>query len=89
MGNKNLDEGAIPFEVFAGFKRIKQGNPILSLRPPEWAAATHAIIQDETVHYIWCKRVVGARWLIMHAIPSLCLLRKVSMTRVSSILSLS
>ncbi len=58
---------AIPFEVFASFKRIETGNPIISLTPPLWAAATHAIVIDETVHYIWCKREVGRRWLIMHA----------------------
>ena len=57
----------IPFEVFAGFKRIETGNPIISLPPPLWAAATHAIIVDGTVHYIWCKRDLGVRWLIMHA----------------------
>ena len=57
----------IPFEVFASFKRIETGNPIISLPPPLWAAATHAIIVDETVHYIWCKRDLGVRWLIMHA----------------------
>ncbi len=60
-------ENAIPFEVFAGFKRIEKGNPILALQPPQWAAATHAIVVDNTVHYIWCKREFGARWLIMHA----------------------
>ena len=60
-------EEAIPFEVFASFKRIETGNPILSLPPPFWAAATHAIIIDETVHYIWCKRDIDIRWLIMHA----------------------
>ena len=48
-------EGVIPFEVFASFKRIEVGNPIISLPPPLWAAATHAIIVDEVVHYIWCK----------------------------------
>ncbi|MDE0010223.1 MAG: hypothetical protein OXU36_03710 [Candidatus Poribacteria bacterium] len=57
----------IPFEIFAGFKRIETGNPIISLPPPLWAAATHAIIVDGTVHYIWCKRDLGVRWLIMHA----------------------
>ena len=57
----------IPFEVFASFKRIETGNPIISLPPPLWAAATHAIIVDGTVHYIWCKRDLGVRWLIMHA----------------------
>ena len=57
----------IPFETFANFKRIETGNPIISLPPPLWAAATHAIVIDETVHYIWCKRDLGVRWLIMHA----------------------
>lgn len=57
----------ISFEVFASFKRIETGNPIISLPPPLWAAATHAIILDGTAHYIWCKRDLGVRWLIMHA----------------------
>jgi predicted GH43/DUF377 family glycosyl hydrolase len=64
---ESKDQGAIPFRVFAGFKRTEKGNPILALDPPQWAAATHAIVQEDTVHYIWCKREVGARWLIMHA----------------------
>jgi hypothetical protein len=42
--------GAIPFEVFASFKRIPTGNPVFYLQPPEWAAAAHAIVVDETVH---------------------------------------
>ena len=58
---------AIPFEFFASFKRIEQGNPIISLPPPLWAAATHAIVVDDTVHYIWCKRYVDRRWVMMHA----------------------
>ena len=57
----------IPFEAFARFKRIEKGNPIIALPPPQWAAATHAIVIDNTVHYIWCKREYGQRWLIMHA----------------------
>lgn len=60
-------EGAISFETFANFKRVEGVNPILALEPPFWAAATHAIVIDETVHYIWCKRDYGRRWLIMHA----------------------
>ena len=63
----NARKTPIPFEIFASFKRIETGNPIISLPPPLWAAATHAIIVDETVHYIWCKRDHGVRWLIMHA----------------------
>ncbi len=58
---------AIPFEVFASFKRIEKVNPILALEPPEWAAATHAIVVGETVHYYWCKREQSRRWLLMHA----------------------
>ena len=65
MTEANRD--AIPFEVFASFKRIRTGNPIIALQPPLWAAATHAIIVDKTMHYIWCKRDIGVRWLIMHA----------------------
>ena len=63
----NARKTPIPFEIFASFKRIETRNPIISLPPPLWAAATHAIIVDETVHYIWCKRDLGVRWLIMHA----------------------
>ena len=64
---KSEQNGAIPFEFFASFKRIPHGNPIISLTPPRWAAATHAIVVDETVHYIWCKRDPDIRWDIMHA----------------------
>ncbi len=63
-------EDAISFDFFASFKRIETGNPILSLRPPLWAAATHAIVVDNTVHYYWCKRELnqyGERWTLMHA----------------------
>jgi predicted GH43/DUF377 family glycosyl hydrolase len=60
-------EDTIPFEVFASFKRIPEGNPIFYCEPPEWAAATHAIVVEDTVHYFWCKRERGARWVMMHA----------------------
>ena len=73
----DVQKDNIPFALFASFKRIETGNPIIALPPPLWAAATHAIIVDETVHYIWCKRdttetrdratSAGIRWLIMHA----------------------
>ena len=45
MVDTNRD--AIPFEVFASFKRIETGNPIIALQPPLWAAATHAIVVDD------------------------------------------
>ena len=43
---KHADE--IPFEVFASFRRLNEGKPILTLEPPQWAAATHAIVKDDT-----------------------------------------
>ena len=67
MRDEAKGKGAIPFEVFASFERIEQGNPILALRPPLWAAATHAIVVEQTVHYFWCKRERDVRWLLMHA----------------------
>jgi hypothetical protein len=66
-GDQPKSENAIPFELFASFKRIEKGNPIITLDPPQWAAAIHAIVVGETVHYIWCKREYGTRWLMMHA----------------------
>jgi len=57
----------IPFEAFANFKRIERGNPIIALDPPQWAAATHAIVVGDTVHYIWCQRPHAPRWFMMHA----------------------
>jgi len=60
-------EGPIPFEVFASFKRIPRGNPVIALEPPLWAAATHAILVGDTVHYLWSRREVDRRWLLMHS----------------------
>jgi len=45
----------ILFDVFAGFKRIRQGNPRLACKPPEWAAAAHAIVVDDIIHYLWAR----------------------------------
>ena len=66
-GDQAKSRDAIGFEVFASFKRVEKSNPLFALKPPLWAAATHAIVVDETVHYYWCKRDYGTRWLIMHA----------------------
>jgi hypothetical protein len=60
-------EGAIPFEVFAGFKRIEDVNPLLACEPPEWAAAGHAIVVGDTVHYLWALRREGNYWVLMHS----------------------
>ena len=58
---------AIPFEVFAGFQRIPKGNPVFYCKPPEWAAAAHAIVVDDTVHYLWARRKEGNYWVMMHS----------------------
>jgi len=67
VGDRTEGEEPIPFEVFASFARANEGKPILALRPPEWAAATHGIVVGDTLHYIWCKRERVNRWLMMHA----------------------
>ncbi len=61
------DRAPLTFEMFAGFKRIEAGTPIIALPPPRWAAATHGIIRGETLHYFWCERTVERRWTIRHA----------------------
>ncbi len=43
-GDQPKGEDAIPFEVFAGFKRIEKVNTILALKPPLCADANHAIV---------------------------------------------
>ena len=40
MSTTHKSKDAIPFEVFASFKRVENGQPILALEPPQWAAAT-------------------------------------------------
>jgi predicted GH43/DUF377 family glycosyl hydrolase len=70
MKIKHDQSDAIPFEWFANFKRNKLGNPIIALEPPQWAAATHAIVVGDTVHYYWCKRDLnrlGEDWDLRHA----------------------
>ncbi|MEW6355475.1 MAG: hypothetical protein AB1696_04055 [Planctomycetota bacterium] len=57
----------IPFEAFAGFKRIEEGNPILACAPPEWAAAAHAIVVHNTIHYLWARRRQDNYWMLMHS----------------------
>jgi predicted GH43/DUF377 family glycosyl hydrolase len=69
-GDARGDDAAIPFEVFASFQRIEDANPIIALEPPLWAAATHALVADDVVHYYWCERTQDRRWLLMHATAS-------------------
>ncbi len=66
-GDEEEAEGAIPFEVFAGFERIETGNPVFACPPPEWAAAAHAMVVDDTVHYLWARRRQDNYWMLMHS----------------------
>ena len=60
-------EDGIPFELFASFERIADGNPIFACEPPEWAAAAHAIVVGDTVHYLWGRRRKDNYWVLMHS----------------------
>ena len=66
-GEEGVEE-AMPFEVFASFERIESGNPILACEPPEWAAAAHAMVVGDTVHYLWGRHEAEPRrWVMMHS----------------------
>ncbi len=61
------EKDPIPFEVFAGFERLEGVNPIIACEPPEWAAAAHAFVMDDTVHYLWGRRKESNYWVLMHS----------------------
>jgi hypothetical protein len=67
IAGEAAERDAIGFDVFASFERIEGGDPLIALEPPRWAAATHALVVDTTVHYYWCRREPDRRWLLMHA----------------------
>ena len=68
LSSPQAERDAIPFEFFAGFKRIEKGNPVFAGKLPEWAAAAHAIVVEEEVHYLWALRQAnGRRWVMMHS----------------------
>ena len=55
------------FEICASFERPTGGAPLLFRPPPEWAAAAHAVVVDDTVHYLWGRRKEGNFWVLMHS----------------------
>ncbi|MEM7536058.1 MAG: hypothetical protein AAF639_28005 [Chloroflexota bacterium] len=67
MNQLSRGGAALPFELFASFERIPTGNPVFYCEPPEWAAAAHAIVVDDTVHYLWARRRVDNYWVLMHS----------------------
>ncbi|MBV7330580.1 hypothetical protein KFU94_20515 [Chloroflexi bacterium TSY] len=67
MDNLPEPQNAIAFDLLASFERIPRGNPIFYCEPPEWAAAAHAIVVDDTIHYLWGRRKEGNYWVLMHS----------------------
>ena len=67
MDRSAEDKDGIPFDLFANFERIADGNPLIACDPPEWAAAAHAIVVGETVHYLWGRRRKDNYWALMHS----------------------
>ena len=57
----------IPFAAFARFERLTAEKPLLYCEPPAWAAASHAIVVDDTVHYLWAKKGGDGSWVHMHS----------------------
>ena len=57
----------IPFEAFARFERLETSHPILFRPPPEWGAAAHAMVVDDTIHYLWGSRRKDNYWVLMHS----------------------
>jgi hypothetical protein len=57
----------IPFEAFTTFKRVPEASPLFFCEPPEWAAAGHAIVVDDTIHYLWARRRPNDSWVLMHS----------------------
>lgn len=55
------------FDICASFERLPRGAPLLFRPPPEWAAAAHAIVVDDAVHYLWGRRKEGNYWVLMHS----------------------
>lgn len=72
--NKNKEiitaDNSIPFEVFTKFERLEGGSPLITAQPPEWAAAAHVIIIEDSIHYIWSKRDAKNYWDLRHSSAS-------------------
>lgn len=61
------DSKPLTFDQFARFERVGNGTPPFYCPPPEWAAAAHAIVIGDTVHYLWAKRRADNYWALMHS----------------------
>ena len=57
----------IPFEVFARFERMPGASPLFVVEPPNWAAAAHVLVVEDTVHYYWSRRDGRNFWDLRHS----------------------
>ena len=57
----------IPFEAFTNFERVPIASPLLTCGPGEWAAAAHAIVVGNRVHYVWSVKHRDLTWNLMHS----------------------
>ena len=62
-----METDPIPFETFASFERLTADQPLLYVAPPAWAAAAHAIVIGEYVHYLWAEKKAENFWVHMHS----------------------
>jgi predicted GH43/DUF377 family glycosyl hydrolase len=46
---------------------MTEGSPLLVVDKPNWAAAAHVIVVDETVHYLWSNRDGNNFWDLRHS----------------------
>ena len=66
--NKKEDsDGSIPFEFFTKFERFERASPLIAVPPPDWAAAAHALVVGDTVHYYWSRRDQNKFWDLRHS----------------------
>ena len=65
MINRTCTE--IPFEAFTNFERVPNASPLLTCDPDEWAAAAHATVAGDRVHYIWSIKNRDSTWDLMHS----------------------
>lgn len=71
-------DGAIPFAAFAQFERMPGASPLLVVDPPNWAAAAHVLVVEDTLHYYWSKRDGRNFWDLRHSTAPISDLTQIS-----------
>jgi hypothetical protein len=58
---------SIPFEFWTNFERYELASPLFTASLPEWAAAAHAIVVEDSIHYYYSIKDVNNYWELYHA----------------------